>query len=147
VFATGSASHLWPSRNTSVQIAEDATALGVRFIALRNEQATSYAATTYGYLTGKPGVYLVVGGGPGVLYVMAGIGNTSANAFPLLLLARSGETYQITQGAFQEMDVISLLALYTRIGNPATPDSNPQSILSAYRTFDYSWEGCSIRTS
>lgn len=48
-----------------VQIAEEAIALGIRFIALRNEQAASYAATAYGYLTGRPGVCLVVGG-PGV---------------------------------------------------------------------------------
>jgi 2-hydroxyacyl-CoA lyase 1 len=48
-----------------VQIAEEAIALGIRFIAFRNEQAASYAATAYGYLTGKPGVCLVVGG-PGV---------------------------------------------------------------------------------
>jgi 2-hydroxyacyl-CoA lyase 1 len=50
-----------------VQIAEEAIALGIRFIAFRNEQAASYAATAYGYLTGRPGVCLVVGG-PGVSY-------------------------------------------------------------------------------
>src|ERR1700712_5532175 len=48
-----------------VQIAEEAIALGIRFIAFRNEQAASYAATAYGYLTGRPGICLVVGG-PGV---------------------------------------------------------------------------------
>jgi 2-hydroxyacyl-CoA lyase 1 len=70
-----------------VQIAEEVIALGIRFIAFRNEQAASYAATAYGYLTGRPGVCLVVGG-PGVLHAMAGVGNSSANAFPLLLLVR-----------------------------------------------------------
>lgn len=50
-----------------VQIAEEAIALGIRFIAFRNEQAASYAATAFGYLTGRPGVCLVVGG-PGVTY-------------------------------------------------------------------------------
>jgi 2-hydroxyacyl-CoA lyase 1 len=70
-----------------VQIAEEAIALGIRFIAFRNEQAASYAATAYGYLTGRPGVCLVVGG-PGVLHAMAGVGNSSSNAFPLLLLVR-----------------------------------------------------------
>jgi len=32
----------------------------------------SYAATAYGYLTGRPGVCLVVGG-PGVLHGMAAV--------------------------------------------------------------------------
>lgn len=55
-----------------VEIAEEAINLGIRFIAFRNEQACSYAASVYGYITGKPGVCLVVGG-PGVLHAMAGV--------------------------------------------------------------------------
>ena len=45
---------------------------GIRFISLRNEQAAAYAATAYGYLTGKPGVCISVGG-PGVIHVFAGV--------------------------------------------------------------------------
>jgi len=119
-----------------VQIAEEAIALGIRFIAFRNEQSASYAATAYGYLTGKPGVCLVVGG-PGVLHAMAGIGNSSANAFPLLILAGSSETHLVTKGAFQEMDAISLLTPHTKIAIRATLDSIPQSITNAYRTAWY----------
>ena len=55
-----------------VEIAEEALNLGIRFIGFRNEQAASYAASAYGYLTGRPGVCLVVGG-PGVLHAMAGV--------------------------------------------------------------------------
>jgi 2-hydroxyacyl-CoA lyase 1 len=116
-----------------VQIAEEAIALGIRFIAFRNEQAASYAATAYGYLTGRPGVCLVVGG-PGVLHAMAGIGNSSANAFPLLLLAGSSETHMVTKGAFQELDAISLLSPHTKIAVRSSLDSIPQSITNAYRT-------------
>ncbi|RDW84461.1 hypothetical protein BP6252_02051 [Coleophoma cylindrospora] len=120
-----------------VQIAEEAIALGIRFIAFRNEQAASYAATAYGYLTGRPGVCLVVGG-PGVLHAMAGIGNASANAFPLLILAGSSETHLVTKGAFQEMDAISLLSPHTKIAVRSSLDSIPQTITNAYRT---SWYG------
>ena len=55
-----------------IDIAEEALNLGIRFIALRNEQSASYAASAYGYLTGRPGVCLLVGG-PGVLHGMAGV--------------------------------------------------------------------------
>ena len=55
-----------------VEIAEEAINLGIRFIGFRNEQAASYAASAYGYLTGRPGVCLVVGG-PGVLHGLAGV--------------------------------------------------------------------------
>lgn len=123
-----------------VQIAEEAIALGIRFIAFRNEQAASYAATAYGYLTGRPGVCLVVGG-PGVLHAMAGIGNSSANAFPLLILAGSNETHLTHKGAFQELDAISLLTPHTKIAIRSGLHSIPQSITSAYRTAWYGRPG------
>jgi 2-hydroxyacyl-CoA lyase 1 len=55
-----------------IEVAEACIAAGIRFISFRNEQAASYAASAYGYLTGRPGVCLVVGG-PGVLHAMAGV--------------------------------------------------------------------------
>ncbi len=55
-----------------IDIAQEAMNLGIRFISFRNEQAAAYAATAYGYLTGKPGVCIAVGG-PGVFHVMVGV--------------------------------------------------------------------------
>jgi 2-hydroxyacyl-CoA lyase 1 len=118
-----------------VQIAEECLALGIRFIAFRNEQAASYAATAYGYLVGRPGVCLVVGG-PGVLHAIAGVGNSSANAFPLLLIAGSSETHLVTKGAFQELDAISMLAPHTKIAIRPSLDTIPRSISEAFR-FSY----------
>lgn len=123
-----------------IQIAEECLALGIRFVGFRNEQAASYAATAYGYLTGRPGVCLVVGG-PGVLHAMAGIGNSSANSFPMLLLAGSSETHLVTKGAFQEMDAISLLTPHVKIAIRTDLDSIPQSITTAYRTAWYGRSG------
>jgi 2-hydroxyacyl-CoA lyase 1 len=73
-----------------------------------------------------------------VLHAMAGIGNASANAFPLLLLAGSSETHLVTKGAFQEMDAISLLTPHVKIAIRPSLDSISQSITTAYRT---SWYG------
>ncbi|KAI4127279.1 MAG: hypothetical protein LQ338_003283 [Usnochroma carphineum] len=126
-----------------VQVAEEAIALGIQFIACRNEQAASYAATAYGYLTGKPGVCLVVGG-PGVLHAMAGIGNASANGFPMLLLAGSCETHLLTKGAFQELDAVALLTPHTKTSARATIDSVSQSLLHAYRVACYGRAGASF---
>lgn len=123
-----------------VQIAEEAARLGIRFIAFRNEQAASYAATAYGYLTGKPGVCLVVGG-PGVLHAMAGVGNSSANAFPMLLLAGSCETQLITRGAFQELDAVSLLTPHTKISIRASLESISYALTHAYRVAGYGRAG------
>jgi 2-hydroxyacyl-CoA lyase 1 len=119
-----------------VQIAEEAIKLGIRFIAFRNEQAASYAATAYGYLTGRPGVCLVVGG-PGVLHAIAGVGNAEANAWPLLLLAGSSESHLVGKGAFQEMDAITLLTPHSKIAIRPSIDSIPQALKNAYRTAWY----------
>ena len=119
-----------------VQIAEEAIALGIRFIAFRNEQAASYAATAYGYLTGRPGVCLVVGG-PGVLHAIAGVGNASANNFPMLLLAGSCETRLVGKGAFQELDAISLLSPHVKIASRPGLSEISRSIADAYRTSFY----------
>ena len=126
-----------------VEIAEEAIALGIRFIAFRNEQAASYAATAYGYLTGRPGVCLVVGG-PGVLHAIAGLGNSSVNAFPLLLLAGSCETHLVGRGAFQELDAISLLAPHVKFAVQPFLDTISQSITDAYRTSFYGRGGASF---
>ncbi|KAM5465252.1 hypothetical protein MauCBS54593_006498 [Microsporum audouinii] len=127
-----------------VEIAEEAINLGIRFIAFRNEQACSYAASVYGYITGKPGVCLVVGG-PGVLHAMAGIGNASVNAFPLLVLAGSAETTLVTKGGFQEMDAISLLTPHTKLSvRPVSVDYTENAIYDAYRTCWYGRPGATF---
>src|ERR1700731_5291396 len=51
-------------------IAEAAQKEGVAYIGMRNEQAASYAAQAYGYLTGPPGPCLLVTG-PGVVAGLA----------------------------------------------------------------------------
>ncbi|SCV03286.1 LAMI_0H06942g1_1 [Lachancea mirantina] len=84
---------------------------GIKFIGFRNEQAASYAASAYGYLTGKPGVLLVVGG-PGVVHALAGIYNAMSNRWPLIVFAGSSEDQY--KGGFQELDQVSLLKPYVK---------------------------------
>ncbi|KAL8828912.1 MAG: hypothetical protein Q9170_006390, partial [Blastenia crenularia] len=127
-----------------VEIAEEAINLGIKFIGFRNEQAAGYAASVYGYLTGRPGVCLVVGG-PGVLHAIPGIGNSSVNAFPFLLLAGSSETHLISKGAFQELDAISFLTPHTKIAlRPTSLDSIPEAFENAYRNAWYGRPGPSF---
>ena len=121
-------------------IAEEAISLGIRFIGFRNEQACSYAATAYGYLTGKPGVCLLVGG-PGILHGMAGVGNASANAWPALFLGGSSDQSLNGKGAFQEMDAVSLLTPHTKVAlRPSRND--PYTIVHAiHRAYRFAWYG------
>src|SRR5262249_43463007 len=74
---------------------------GVAYIGMRNEQAASYAAQAYGYLTGRPGACIVVTG-PGVVHGLAGLANAQQNCWPMILLGGASETYRGGMGAFQE---------------------------------------------
>ncbi|CCX10700.1 thiamine pyrophosphate enzyme, N-terminal TPP binding domain-containing protein [Pyronema domesticum] len=126
-----------------IEVAEACIAAGIRFISFRNEQAASYAASAYGYMTGKPGVCLVVGG-PGVLHAMAGIGNSQINAtFPLLLLAGAAPTTDsATKLSFQQLDQVSLLAPHTKLSlRPASLSQIPTTIRDAYRASFYGRPG------
>ena len=55
-------------------IAAAAQKEGITYVGMRNEQSASYAAQAVGYLTGRPGVCLVVSG-PGVVHALAGLAN------------------------------------------------------------------------
>lgn len=123
-----------------VDIAEECINLGIRFIALRNEQSASYAATAYGYITGKPGVCMLVGG-PGILHGLAGIGNASANGWPCLFLGGNSERDLNTKGAFQEMDAVSLLSPLTKTA--ILPHSNDADVIvsAIYHAYRIAWYG------
>ncbi|KAK3705094.1 hypothetical protein LTR37_013461 [Vermiconidia calcicola] len=127
-----------------IDIAEEVLNLGIRFIAFRNEQSASYAASAYGYLTGRPGICLLVGG-PGVLHGMAGIGNSNANKWPLLVLAGSSERHNVNKGAFQELDHVSLIKPHAKTAiRPPYPGSIPNFIADAYRSAYFGTPGTSF---
>jgi 2-hydroxyacyl-CoA lyase 1 len=82
-------------------IAAAAQKEGVAYIGMRNEQAASYAARAYGYLTGRPGACVVVTG-PGVVHGLAGLADAQQNCWPMILIGGASETYRGGMGAFQE---------------------------------------------
>src|SRR5271154_1858796 len=124
-----------------VEIAEACISLGIRFIAFRNEQSAGYAAQAYGYLTGRPGVCLVVGG-PGVVHAMAGIVNAHVNCWPILVIAGYIETYQKEMGGFQELDHVSLLKPHTKFAaQPPSVQRIPYFLEKAYRSTFYGRPG------
>jgi 2-hydroxyacyl-CoA lyase 1 len=82
-------------------IATAAQQEGINYIGMRNEQAASYAAQAYGYMTGRPGACLTVTG-PGVVHGLAGLANAQQNCWPMILIGGASETYRGGMGAFQE---------------------------------------------
>jgi 2-hydroxyacyl-CoA lyase 1 len=124
-----------------VEIAEACSANGIRFIGFRNEQSASYAAQAYGYITGRPGICLVVGG-PGVVHAMAGIVNAQINCWPIVVIAGYIDNFQKEMGGFQELDQVSFLKPHTKFAaQPSAIDRIPFMLEKAFRTACYGRPG------
>src|SRR5437899_9981607 len=82
-------------------IAAAAQREGITYVGMRNEQSASYAAQAVGYLTGRPGVCLVVSG-PGVVHALAGMANAQQNGWPMICIGGASESWRNGMGAFQE---------------------------------------------
>ncbi|XP_045537160.1 2-hydroxyacyl-CoA lyase 1 isoform X1 [Papilio machaon] len=108
-------------------------AAGLKYIGMRNEQAACYAAQAVGYLTGKPGVCLVVSG-PGLLHCIGGMANAQVNCWPLLVIAGSCPEDHEGIGGFQEWLQVESSRMYCKYA--ARPPSGrliPQHVEKAVR--------------
>lgn len=126
-----------------IEVAEACIAAGIEFVAFRNEQSAAYAASAYGYLSGKPGVCLTVGG-PGVIHALAGVANAKVNCWPMVLLAGSSDTDQVDMGAFQELDQVEACRPYCKYSaRPMSIDKIPITVEKAMRHALYGRPGAS----
>ncbi|XP_059640297.1 2-hydroxyacyl-CoA lyase [Cornus florida] len=100
-------------------LANRSVALGIRFLAFHNEQSAGYAASAYGYLTGKPGVLLTVSA-PGCVHGLAGVSNAGANAWPLVMISGSCDQKDFGRGDFQELDQIAAVKPFSKFSAKAT---------------------------
>lgn len=118
-------------------------AAGLKYIGMRNEQSACYAAQAIGYLTGKPGVCLVVSG-PGLLHVTGGMANAQVNCWPLVVLA--GSTFEDHEGigGFQEYPQVEASRPYCKYAvRPPNGALIPTHIEKAVRLATYGRPGVS----
>ncbi|XP_074756578.1 2-hydroxyacyl-CoA lyase 1 isoform X3 [Athene noctua] len=123
------------------EIAIAAQAVGIKYVGMRNEQAACYAASAVGYLTGRPGVCLVVSG-PGFLHALGGMANATMNCWPLIVIGGSSDRNQETMGAFQEFPQVEAGRLYNKLSvRPSSLEVIPAIIEKAVRTSIYGRPG------
>ncbi|XP_024603423.1 2-hydroxyacyl-CoA lyase 1 isoform X2 [Neophocaena asiaeorientalis asiaeorientalis] len=123
------------------EIALAAQEVGIRYIGMRNEQAACYAASAVGYLTGRPGVCLVVSG-PGLIHALGGMANANMNCWPLIVIGGSSERSQETMGAFQEFPQVEACRLYSKFSaRPSSIEAIPSIIEKAVRSSIYGRPG------
>lgn len=75
----------------------------MNYYGFRNEQTAGYAAGITGYLTGRPGVCLAVGG-PGMTNTISGMAEAMINKRPMIVVAGASDAVLEGRGAFQELD-------------------------------------------
>ncbi|CAK0784038.1 hypothetical protein CVIRNUC_007241 [Coccomyxa viridis] len=99
----------------------------IKTITVRHEQAGGFMAATYGRLTGRAGVCLTTLG-PGATNATTAVAYAHLAAFPLLCITGQKPILKSKQGAFQIVDVVSMLRPITKFAKQATDGS----IVSAY---------------
>lgn len=118
-------------------------AAGLKYIGMRNEQSACYAAQAIGYLTGKPGVCLVVSG-PGLLHCTAGMANAQINCWPLLVIGGSAFEDHEAIGGFQEYPQVDASRHYCKYAaRPPNGALVPTHIEKATRCATYGRPGAS----
>jgi 2-hydroxyacyl-CoA lyase 1 len=122
-------------------IAEAAQREGIAYVGMRNEQAASYAAQAYGYMTGRPCACVVVTG-PGVVHGLAGLANAQQNCWPMILIGGASAVYQNGMGAFQEEDQVGAVKQFCKYAH-AVEDAHriPYYVEQAVRTSLYGRPG------
>lgn len=109
-------------------VANRAVSAGIRFIAFHNEQSAGYAASAYGFLTGKPGILLTVSG-PGCVHGLAGLSNAGVNAWPMVMISGSSDQNDVGKGDFQELDQISAVKPFSKLSlKPTSISDIPKSV-------------------
>jgi 2-hydroxyacyl-CoA lyase 1 len=80
---------------------------------INKKKLNSNFCQAIGYLTGKPGVCLVVSG-PGLLHVCGGMANAQSNCWPLLVIGGSTSQDHEGIGGFQECPQVELSRPYCK---------------------------------
>uniref|UniRef100_A0A182J1B2 2-hydroxyacyl-CoA lyase n=1 Tax=Anopheles atroparvus TaxID=41427 RepID=A0A182J1B2_ANOAO len=126
-----------------VELSMAMQAEGLKYIGMRNEQSACYAAQAIGYLTGKPGVCLVVSG-PGLLHVTGGMANAQVNCWPLLVIGGSTSEDHEGIGGFQECPQVELSRPYCKYAaRPPSVTLIPLHVEKAVRLACYGRPGAS----
>jgi len=126
-----------------VELSMAMQAEGLKYVGMRNEQAAAYAAQAIGYLTGKPGVVLVVSG-PGHLHVIGGMANAQVNCWPMLVVAGATSEDHEGIGGFQEWPQVDASRPYCKYAaRPPSASLIPLHVEKAVRYATYGRPGVS----
>ncbi len=105
----------------------------IKLILTRHEQAAAFMASTYGRLTGNPGVCLSTLG-PGATNFVTGAAYAQLGAMPIIMISGQKPIYHSKQGRFQIVDVVGLMQPLTKLSRQIAHGNNiPSTVREAFR--------------
>ncbi len=105
----------------------------IRLILTRHEQAAGFMATTYGRLTGRPGVCLSTLG-PGATNLVTAAAYAQLGGMPMLMISGQKPIKSSKQGQFQIVDVVDMMRPLTKYTKQIVAGDNiPSRIREACR--------------
>ena len=105
----------------------------IKLVLTRHEQAAGFMATTYGRLTGKPGVCMATLG-PGATNLVTAAAYAQLGAMPMVMVTGQKPVKTSKQGAFQILDVVSMMKPITKFTHQLVSGENiPNKVREAFR--------------
>ena len=98
----------------NLDVVESLRGAKIELIVTRHEQAAAFMASTYGRLTGHPGVCLSTLG-PGALNFSTGAAYALLGAMPMILITGQKGILTSKQARFQIVDVVSSMTPLTKM--------------------------------
>lgn len=106
----------------------------IHFVLTRHEQGASFMASTYGRLTGIPGVCLATLG-PGAINLMLGVADAQTNSTPLVAISAQGGLSRLHKESHQVIDLVSMFKPITQYADMVlTPKAVPEMVRKAFST-------------
>ena len=105
----------------------------IKLVLTRHEQAAGFMASTYGRLTGKPGVCMATLG-PGATNFVTAAAYAQLGAMPMVMITGQKPVKTSKQGAFQILDVVSMMKPITKFTHQLVSGENiPNKVREAFR--------------
>jgi len=109
------------------------TSKTIQFVVCRHEQAAGFMAAAYGRLTGKPGVCLSTLG-PGATNFVTAAAYAFLGGMPMIMLTGQKPIRFSKQGAFQIIDIVSLMRPVTKLSKQITHgDLIPTTVRESFK--------------
>ncbi|MGO4214317.1 thiamine pyrophosphate-binding protein, partial [Terriglobus sp. YAF25] len=106
----------------------------IKFIVTRHEQVAGFMASTYGRLTGKPGVCLSTLG-PGATNLVTAAAYASLGGMPMLMITGQKSIFHRRQARFQIVDTVAMMRPLAKSASQIIDASNiPTLVRDAFRT-------------